>query len=272
MSLPEAVYLKVADDVYQSTVLSNAGWYEEGQHGGSLAALIVGHVQTVPTLTPMEISRVTVELFRIVPLVKLRIATEIVREGKRIQTVVAQVMDEQDNLLSQATVQRLRIADRPVPDASHHRPNPDLIDPSEITERVGKAWGVGEEGKIMFHRHAMEVREAIGGFGQPGPATVWFRFRRPVIEGQPNDPVQLAVAAGDFCNGISSSLDMSRWVFMNPDLTVHLARHPVGEWVALDARSYYEDTGRGLAGGDLYDTFGWFGRSNQSLYLDYTSH
>lgn len=263
------VYIpRESPNVYRSTPLANAGWYEEGQHGGALAALVVGHVETtIPTLAEMQVSRVTVEMFRVVPLVDLRIETEIVREGKRIQSVQAHVYDPDDVLLSVATVQRLRVVDLPVP-ADAAFPPLELGQPEGVDGEVGDAWGVGESGKVMFHRHAMEVREIYGGFAEKGPGAVWMRLTKPIVVGRETTPLQRVVATGDFCNGISRALDFNEWVFMNPDLTVHVARYPESEWVALAAESVYGDTGRGTATGTLWDTSGWLGRSTQSLYLD----
>ena len=148
-------------DVYVSTPLANAGWYDEGQHGGAFAALVVGHVErNVPTLAPMEVSRLTVELFRVVPLVPLRIETEVVREGKRIQNVVARVFGPDEAILSVATVQRLRVADLPMTGEAAP-PALELPEPDEVDGVVAAGWGVGAEGKVMFHRHAMEVREIL---------------------------------------------------------------------------------------------------------------
>jgi hypothetical protein len=265
----EAVYLPGdRAGVYVSTPLANAGWYEEGQHGGAFSALIAGHVETeVPTLTEMQVSRVTVEIFRVVPLIPLRIETDVVREGKRIQHVRASVFDQDDNLLSVANVQRLRVADLPLPESAEP-PGLAIPLPDEIDSRVGEAWGVGQRGKLMFHRHAMEVREVEGGFEEEGPGTVWMRLTKPLIAGRETTPLQRVVATADFCNGVSRALDYTTWVFMNPDLTVHLGRYPESEWIALAARSTYGQLGRGLATGTLWDTSGWLGRSTQSLYLD----
>lgn len=253
---------------YDSTPLANAGWYDEGQHGGALTALVVGHVEhEVPTLAEMQVSRVTVEIFRIIPLVSLRIETEVVREGKRIQHVQARLFDPDGTLLSVANVQRLRVAELTLPPEGSPPPLP-ILQPDEIDNRVGEAWGVGTRNKIMFHRDAMEVREVEGGFEELGPGTVWMRLTKSVIAGRETTPLQRVVATADFSNGISRSLDYNTWVFMNPDLTVHVTRYPEGEWIALSAESTYSHLGRGLATGTLWDTSGWLGRSTQSLYLD----
>ena len=53
------------------------------------------------------------------------------------------------------------------------------------------------------------------------------------------------MAAADFGNGVSRVLDFDRHLFVNTDLTVHLHREPVGEWVLLDARTVADPAGRG---------------------------
>lgn len=255
-------------ETYRSTPLANAGWYDEGQHGGAFAALVAGHIeQSVPTLTEMQVSRLTVEIFRVIPLVALRIETEVVREGKRIQNVQAKVFDDDGLLLSTATVQRLRIARLPIP-AEAGPPDLHIPRPDEVDGRVGEAWGVGTRDKTMFHRHAMEVREVVGGFEEEGPGTVWMRLTKPIVAGRRTTPLQRVVATADFSNGISRALDYNEWVFMNPDLTVHVSRYPEGDWIALAAESTYGHEGRGVATATLWDDTGWLGRSTQSLYLD----
>ena len=267
---PEGVYLPTDDpSVYESTALAGAGWYQEGQHGGALAALIASHVEQTPTLTPMEIARITVEIFRVVPLVPLRIETAVIREGKRIQTSEARVSGLDGTLLSLATVQRLRIADVPLP-ADAQGPPLELTPPDSLEPFSSKTWGVGEVGRVLFHRNAIEVREIHGGFTSKGSGAVWIRLTRPVVAGIEVTPVQRAVVAADFCNGISRRLDVSEFVFMNSDLTVHLARYPRGEWVALEAESVYGPIGRGVATGSLWDVGGAVGRSTQTLYVDRT--
>jgi len=76
-----------------------------------------------------------------------------------------------------------------------------------------------------------------------------------------------AVAASDFCNA-SSALDFRQWIFLNADLTVSMAREPVGEWILLDAVSWIGPDGAGLAMVRLADTKGYFGGCAQSLVIE----
>ena len=43
---------------------------------------------------------------------------------------------------------------------------------------------------------------------------------------------------------------------------------PVGEWVMVDAKTWLERHGTGLAEGALYDIEGRVGRSMQSLFVE----
>jgi hypothetical protein len=263
-----AIYLPTNDpNVYESTPLANAGWYEEGQHGGAVAALLVGQVEKVPTLVPMEIARVTVELLRVVPLSPLRIETRTVREGKRIQIVEARMSNLEGDVLSMAWVQRLRIADLPVPEPPTPRFS-SLKPPGECDPIGDDPWGAGRTDKLMFYREAVEIREIWGKFGEPGPAAVWIRLTVPIVAGEEPTAAQSAVAAADFGNGLSPEIDVAHWVFMNTDLTVNLGRQPRSEWIGLEARSSYPGTGRAVTVGTLSDTQGWCGASSQTLYVD----
>nr|WP_237292994.1 acyl-CoA thioesterase domain-containing protein [Streptomyces katrae] len=51
-------------------------------------------------------------------------------------------------------------------------------------------------------------------------------------------------------------MDFGRFVFVNGDLTVHLHRHPVGEWVCVEARTSVDAGGIGLADARLHDEKG----------------
>jgi len=72
----------------------------------------------------------------------------------------------------------------------------------------------------------------------------------------------------DFCNGTSAALDFRDWTFLNADLTISMAREPIGEWILLDAESWIGSEGAGLAMARLADRGGYFGRCVQSLVIE----
>ena len=62
-------------------------------------------------------------------------------------------------------------------------------------------------------------------------------------------------------------LDVRRWYFINPELTVHLHREPVGEWICLDAITMAERHGVGTSETVISDERGRIGRGVQTLLL-----
>jgi hypothetical protein len=94
------------------------------------------------------------------------------------------------------------------------------------------------------------------------------RIRRPIVEGEPISPLMRAAIAADFCNGTSSVLDFRQWTFINGDLTLSLAREPVGEWILLDAETWAGPDSIGIAAARLADRDGYFGRAVQSVLFE----
>ena len=98
-----------------------------------------------------------------------------------------------------------------------------------------------EDEAVLRHRpggrlpHGDGVPVRRGAFRELGPATVWMRMRHPLVAGEEPTPLQRVLAAADSGNGVSATLDLARYLFINVDLSVHLHRLPAGEWVCLDA-------------------------------------
>jgi hypothetical protein len=75
------------------------------------------------------------------------------------------------------------------------------------------------------------------------------------------------VAAADFGNGVSSVLPFDTWLFVNPDLTVHVHAPAQGEWIGLDATTRLSAYGSGTTVSGLYDVRGQVGWAVQSLLV-----
>ena len=81
-------------------------------------------------------------------------------------------------------------------------------------------------------------------------------------------PSQRVAGAADFANGISHVLPWDSYLFVNPDLTIHLFRPLRGEWVGMASATHHGTRGIGMSDTALFDVDGRIGGSNQSLLLD----
>jgi len=234
-------------------------WDPAAMHGGAPAALIGGVMEAMPSDVPMSIVRTTVDIFRPVPLRPLTVSARIERNGRRVQLLSATLMDG-DVEVCRASAWRMRVTDLDL-GAPEHGPLP-FAGPHQSTPHVP------ESDEPAFHRTGIEMRYAEGAFLEPGNAIAWLRLTMPVIAGESPTPLQRALAAADFGNGVSAVLPWDRFVFINTDLTVYLHRDPEGEWVCLDAGTEVDARGIGLAHSRLYDERRPVGRSLQGLYVD----
>lgn len=247
------------------TVLARGPWDPNYCHGGAPAALLAALVDALPALVPMQGVRLSYDLLRPVPLAPLEVHTAVVREGKRVQLAEAWLTAEDGRELMRCRALRLRIGEVDLPGQVAVDRAPPTVGPDEL-ERLTDLQGWEADG---FWR-AVDVRMISGMLGEPGPGSAWFRVMAPLLEGVELTPLARVAAAADFGNGISSPLPMGPYLFVNPDLTVHLDRLPEGEWVALDSGSLARATGNGLTTSTLYDRSGRIGLAAQSLFVEAT--
>ncbi len=92
-------------------------------------------------------------------------------------------------------------------------------------------------------------------------------MRYPLVPGEEPTPLERVLTVADSGSGVSWELDASRWLFINPELTVHVHREAVGEWICLDAQTVISTGGAGLATTVLSDQQGPVGVAAQSLLI-----
>lgn len=247
-----AFYLPVTEDRFESTELTRGPWSATSQHAGPPAALL-GRAIEMRAGDGLRVSRLTFDIARPVPIEPLTVTTSVLRRGRSVTVIEAAIEP-----YLRCTAQLIRTAPEALPETSLEAA-PDFAGAVEAPF-LPMPYDVG------YHT-AMQVRFSEGSFTEPGPATAWMRMAVPLVEGEQPSPLARVLTAADSGNGISSVLDIREYVFINPDLTVHLFRYPVGEWVCLRSTTSIDGAGIGLADTALYDAKGRVGRSAQSLLI-----
>lgn len=262
--VPVALYERDGDRVVPSE-LTGGPWDPGSQHGGAPSALLTWAIESVGSPGPVQLARLTVELLRPVPIRPLSLTTDVVRPGRKVQLVRA-VLREGEVEVAAAHGLRLRTDDLPLPEELEVEQAP----PAGPEEGAPSATGGLAPDRSLpgFHTTATEVRFTEGGFDRPGPAMAWVQLLVPVVAGEPVSPAMRVAAAADFGNGLSWVLPPERWLFVNPDLSVHLLRLPEGEWIGMRSTTLPGGSGIGVAETALYDRGGRIGRSVQSLLLE----
>jgi hypothetical protein len=257
----DAFYIRDGDR-YVATEATRGPWDPEAQHAGPPAALLGREVERAGELEEARVGRITLDILRPIPIAPLTVSAAVLRGGRTVELVEASLADERGELI-RARSWRVRTAPVDLSGGTlpDDRPPPG---PETVEDGSPPFFPTGHE--AGYHT-AMEVRFAVGGFLVPGPATAWMRMRVPLILGEEPSPLTRVLVAADSGNGVSGMLDYRRHLFVNTDLTVNLVRPPAGEWVCLDAVTYPEPSGVGLADTALYDAGGRIGRATQTLVI-----
>lgn len=260
-----AASIFVADsECFVPTEHARGPWDPNALHGGAPAALIASAFERVEPGRELVIGRLSFELLRPVPMAPLTLATSIVRPGRRVQELSAE-LSAGDQLIARASALRVQ----PVPgDAAREARPPSRVDAPMPgpDEAEPLRFALDGDERASFAATAMEMRSFQPRDGVP-PGRVWMRLRHPLLPGEPLSPLARLAATADFGNGVSAALPFDRFLFINADLTVHLERLPRGEWIGLDARTLVCEDGAGTAEGVLHDVDGPVGRAFQTLVV-----
>jgi hypothetical protein len=246
-----AFYSQVAEDRFESTEHTRGPWDAGSQHAGPPAALLGRAIERIAR-SDLRLARLTFDISRPVPIAPLTVTTSVIREGRNVSVISAALEP-----YMRCTALLIRQSVQALPEVAGPGPRLDVALPQPF---FPVPWEVG------YHT-SMEVRFGAGSFVEPGPATCWMRMKVPLVDGESTTPLQRVLAAADSGNGVSNVLDFSQHVFINADLTVHLIRYPAGEWICLEAATFIDPAGIGLADTALYDEQGKIGRAGQSLFV-----
>jgi acyl-coenzyme A thioesterase PaaI-like protein len=268
----------------QPTAHARGPWDPRALHGGAPAALITSAFERMEPGSQLRIARLGFEFLRPIPLAPLTLTTRIVRPGRRVQELAAELRTVPPDggadpssgggqvvcRASALRVQEVSAAAAAAASASatagsgarlqyEAMPAPETATPVRFSLD-----GSDEPG---FAGTSMEMRWLDDSYAL-GPGRVWMRLRHPLLAGWELTPMARLAATADFGNGVGAALPFERFLFINADLTIHLQRQPRGEWIGLDAHTLLCDGGTGLAESVIHDEHGPVGRAFQTLVVE----
>lgn len=230
---------------FRPSEMARGWWSKDSLHGRALVGLMGTVVADRHGCEGMVPARFTIDMFRLAPFGAVSITTKVVREGPRIVLVEAE-MSGGGRPVARATMQFLRRAASPP--GKVWSPSPWHVPPPEaVPETPDRA-----------APHYFEVRGIEGRLGEHGPRKQWMRDKYELIAGKPLSPYARAALAADFASAFVHCGDRGIR-YINTDVSLHLHRLPVGEWIGFETTGH--DASQGIAVGHcrIYDVEGPFG-------------
>ncbi len=255
--MADSFYVPLGDGRWLATVHTTGPWDSRTQHGGPPSALLGRAMQERERRPDMMIARFTCEILRPIPVGEISVAARVVRPGRSVELLEASASADGREVARASAWRVLRTGADPVP---ARQPGPEGPPEDYPTMRRPRSWA---DGALA----AIEWRVMRGGWHGAGPTAVWCRMRYPLVADEETSPLERLLMTADSGNGVSWEIDMNRWHFINPELTVHLHREPRGEWICLDAHTAISPGGAGLATSVLSDTGGPLGTGAQTLLI-----
>lgn len=253
--MTDAFFVPRTDGGFDATGHTAGPWDPRLQHAGPPAALIGRALESCEPREDMLISRVTFEILHAVPVGRLDVNARVARPGRSVELLEASLSAEGREVVRASAWRVLRAPESTATAAAY--------EPPPLPETQMPMPAQLESGYLK----AIEWRPVRGSFTERGPAAAWTRTRVSIVEGEEPSGLQRVLAVADSGNGISGTLDMTQWWFINPELTVHLEREPNGEWICLDAATSISAGGAGVATSILSDRDGIVARGAQTLYV-----
>lgn len=257
-----AALFTIEDGRYVPSQSTRGGWSDGAQHGSPPSGILARAIEGIPTPVEMEPVRITVDLFREVPLTPLEVHTELVRDGRRIQLARATLISDG---VPVGSAMGLKVRRGAVP---LDPPKTDVLEPPpDGLARLDVRSRMHTDDVVRFHTDAVEIRTVDDSFFGLGEGRSWMRLRRPLVHGETPSPFVVAATLADVANGNSTCLDPGAWIYVNPDITLYVHRPLRGEWVGMVSTAYQQPTGIGMTDTALYDSCGRMGRVVQAQVL-----
>jgi hypothetical protein len=260
---PEPVFRRDGDR-FVPTASATGPWGADRLHGGPVLGLIARAIEASAPDPDLVMSRLTLDLFRPVPLAPLTLRIEPLRQGSRLWLLQGALHAGSEEL-ARATALLLRASD--VANTSAPSAAPPPAGPDDLpTESLMRGFKRDRDGFPPGFHNRVQTRWVPRADGDP--LAIWFHLPIALVEGEQASPFQHAVALSDFANAVASiaaqERDRAATPYINADGTLYLTRRPQGEWFCLREQATDAERGVSVTETLLYDTAGAFGRVLQA--------
>jgi hypothetical protein len=251
-----AYFIPMGDGRFQATEHTSGPWDAAAQHAGPPSALLARALEACLPAPDRMIARITLEILGPVPLAEVEVQAAVVRPGRSVELLEAELRAGDRTAMRARAWRVVRAASDDVDGGEPVAPpRPDAEGPGPRT------W------PHSGYLRSVEWRFARGGWEEAGPATAWTRLRVAIVPDEEPSPLQRVLAVADSGSGVSWVLPIRDWLFINPELTVHVQREARGEWISLAAETTIAGGGTGLARSVLGDDDGPVAYGAQSLLV-----
>jgi hypothetical protein len=217
-------------------------------HGRLLAGLTARAVEGANHDPELRIARLTVDMFRSPPMSALEVTTSMIRSGRRVCVMEVSIRSAAAEV---ARASALLLRGGPHPDGAPWRaPTWDVPQPETLPVPPDADANGGWEIRLL----------SPGGFWTAERKQLWTRDRWQLVAGEDMSPAVRAALAADLPNPMANS-SAEGLQFINPDLTLFLARPPDSEWIGVEVAGHLGHDGIAIGSCTLYDTTGAFGSS-----------
>jgi acyl-CoA thioesterase len=261
MGMEPAHFTLTETGEFAPTGLAQSHWGNDHLNGPAVVGLAARALERESGSTDFMPTRLTVDLFRAARGVPTVVTVRVVRDGRRIRSAECDVA-QQGRVVARATLLQYR---RSAPPPGRlwtapmtFPPLPSVDEPALTqvgSDGGGRSRSPGEhqnDSRKQFYNRAIEV-----------------------VAGEKNSDFVRAVMAAE-ATSLVTNLGTRGVGYINGDLTVGLARLPVGEWIGVQGDSHWASDGVAVGTATLFDQSGAFGTgmttavSNPAAQIDFT--
>ena len=239
-----ALFTLTGSGEFEPTHFAGSHWGDDHLNGPAVVGLAARTLELHHGSPDFMPTRLTVDLFRAARSVPTAVTFRVVRDGRRVRSAECEVVQE-GRLVARATLLQYRRSTAPpgrlwsVPTTIPFPPRLDDGVQTAVDSDAGD-WSRSpgdhqNDSRKRFYNSAIDV-----------------------VAGQPNSQFVRAVMVAE-ATSLVTNLGTHGVGYINGDLTVGLARLPVGEWIGVQADSHWAADGIAVGTATLFDRSGAFG-------------